>query len=159
MGVVSLGLVLTLLIRRKRSVYGAIVLGLTVFVGLFLLDTAVVARYLGSFPHDSGYGFTLGFERLLKGSRTALVEFIANIAVFVPFGLFLSESLSEGRRLRFWKQIGIVCLMAFGLSLCIEMLQLILHVGFFEVKDLVTNTFGAFIGAVVALAVRRVFRK
>ena len=46
MGVVSLALTVILLIRKKCSVYGAIALGLMVFMGLFLLDTAVVIRYL-----------------------------------------------------------------------------------------------------------------
>ena len=41
-------------------------------------------------------------------------------------------------------------LAAFGLSLCIECLQLVLHVGFFEVTDLVMNTVGGGVGGVVA---------
>ena len=63
MGVASLALTVILLIQKKCSVYGAIALGLTVFMGLFLLDAAVVIRYLGITPHSSGHNLTLDFAR------------------------------------------------------------------------------------------------
>lgn len=78
--------------------YGAIALGLTVFMGLFLLDTAVVIRYLGITPHGSGYNLTLEFSRLFRKSGQRHIESIANIAVFVPFGFFLAEFLASLNR-------------------------------------------------------------
>ena len=66
----------------------------------------------------------------------------ANVAVFVPFGFFLSEFLSTTKCFASNRQIGLVALAAFGLSLCIESLQLLLRVGFFELMDLVMNTVG-----------------
>ena len=62
-GGVSLALTVILLIRKRCSVYGATALGLTVFMGLFLLDAAVVIRYLGITPHSSGHNLTLDFAR------------------------------------------------------------------------------------------------
>ncbi len=50
MGLVSLALTVILLIRKKCSVYGAVAIGLTVFMGLFVLDAVVVIRYLGITP-------------------------------------------------------------------------------------------------------------
>ena len=47
-------------------------------------------------------------------------------------------------------------LAGFGLSLTIECLQLLLHVGFFELTDLVMNTVGAFVGALVSAGVKMV---
>lgn len=47
MGVLSLGLTILILKRKNSSVYSAIALGITVFIGLFLLDVAVVIRYCG----------------------------------------------------------------------------------------------------------------
>ena len=160
---VSLGLVAVLLIRKRRSVYGAVVMGLTVFVGLFLLDTAVFARYMGYFPYTSGYKFNLNLGHLLQRNRITRTEVLANMAVFVPFGIFLSEALStatsKANHSHFWRQIGIVTLAGFILSLMIEVFQLILAVGVFELKDLVLNTAGTFIGAVLALLVRRALRR
>ena len=43
-----------------------------------------------------------------------------------------------------------------SLSLCIESLQLLLRVGFFELTDLVMNTLGAFVGALISAGVRKV---
>ena len=62
----SLALTVILLIRKKCSVYGAIALGLTVFMGLFLLDTAVGIRYLGIMKHAAGHDLTLDFSRMFQ---------------------------------------------------------------------------------------------
>ena len=42
----------------------------------------------------------------------------------------------------------------FALSLCVECLQWVLRVGFFELTDLVLNTLGACAGALLTAAVR-----
>ena len=156
MGVVSLALTVILLIRKKCSVYGAIALGLTVFMGLFLLDTAVGIRYLGIMKHAAGHNLTLDFSRMFRKSGQGPVETLSNIAVFVPFGFFLGEWLASSNRTGSWRRVGLVTLAVFGLSLCIECLQLVLHVGFFEVTDLVMNTVGGVIGAVLSILGRRI---
>ena len=157
MGVVSLTLTVIPLIRKKCSVYGAIALCLTVFMGLFLLVTTVLIRYLGITPHSSGYNLTLEFSRLFQNSGRMHFEIIANIAAFVPFGFFLAEFLATLNRTGSWRRIGLVTLAAFCLSLCIECFQLILRVGFFELTDLVMNTVGAFFGAFLAMIGRSWF--
>ena len=155
MGVLSLALTVFLLILKKQSVYGAICLWITVFVGLFLLDTAVVIRYFGIIRHGTGVDVGLNLPRFLFKTKEGRIEAFSNIAAFVPFGFFLSEFLSSKSQFGVWRRIGVVTLVAFGLSLCIECLQLFLDVGFFEVTDLVLNTVGAFIGASLALFVRK----
>lgn len=155
-GVVSLALAVSLAGRRKCSVYGAIALGIAVFSGLFLLDTAVGIRYLGIMRHSTGHNLTLDFSRMFRKSGQGPVETLSNIAVFVPFGFFLGEWLASLNRTGSWRRVGLVTLAAFGLSLCIECLQLVLHVGFFEVTDLVMNTVGAFVGALISAGVRKV---
>ena len=89
MGMLSLALTVILLIRKKCSVYGAIALGLAVFMGLFLLDTAVGIRYWGIMKHAAGHNLTLDFSRMFQKSGQGPVETLSNIAVFVPFGFFL----------------------------------------------------------------------
>lgn len=158
MAVVSLALTVIFLFRKKQSVYAAIALGLTFFVCLFMLDTAVVIRFLGAMKHASGYNLSLAFNRLFQVSGQGPAEFISNIAVFVPFGFFLAEFIASTKRFGSWRRIEGVALAAFGLSLCIECLQLVLHVGFFEVIDLVLNTMGGVIGAGLSLLISRLFR-
>ena len=141
--------------RKRGAVYGAVALGLTVFVGLFLLDTAVFIRFWGYFPHGSGVNF--GMDRLAHPSTYGWAELISNVVVFIPFGLFLSEFLSSTRRLKAGRQIGYVTLAGLGLSLCIECLQLVLRVGFLELTDLMTNTVGGIVGALISVGFRMVF--
>ena len=154
MGMVSLAWTVILLIRKKCSVYGAIALGLTVFMGLFLLDAAVGIRYWGIMTHAAGHNLTLDFSRMFRKSGQGPVETLSNIVVFVPFGFFLGEWLASSNRTGSWRRVGLVTLAAFGLSLCIECLQLVLHVGFFELTDLVLNMLGAFIGVSLAILSR-----
>ena len=151
-----LTLTVFLLIRKTVSTYGAIALSITVFVGLLLLDTAVASRFFRTHPHATGTVFKIDWARLFHGSYRHRVELISNAVVFMPFGFFLSEALSSLKRLGVWRQIGYVTLASFLLSLCIECLQLVCRVGFFEVTDLVLNTVGGFVGAVLALSGRKV---
>ncbi len=155
-GVVSLALIVILLIQKKCPADGAIALGLTVFWGLFLLDTAVLIRFLGIMPHTSGHNLTLDLSRIFRKSGQGPAESISNIAAFVPFGFFLGEFLASTQRLDSWRRIGWVVLAAFCLSLSIEFLQLVLKVGFFEMMDLVMNTVGAFVGAMMSMGMRKV---
>ncbi len=150
MGVVSLAVIVILLVRNKCSVYGAIALSITVFVGLFLLDAAVVIRYFGIMRHTSGYDLTLDISHLLWKNGHGAYEILSNIAIFVPFGFFFTEFLASIKRSGIWRQVFLATLAAFGFSLFIECLQLVLRVGYFELSDLVMNTVGGFIGAVLA---------
>lgn len=156
MVVVSLALTVILLARKKCSVYGAIALGLTVFTGLVFLDTAVVIRHLGLLRHGTGHNLGFGLDRLLHGSKDACSEVVSNLIVFVPFGFFLAEYLASTKRFTIGRRLGYVTLAAFSLSLCIECLQLILKVGFFEVMDLLLNTAGGGVGALISVGVRKV---
>ena len=94
-GILALALTGFLLIRKKCSAYGAICLGLTVFAGLFLLDMAVVIRIGDGVDHQSGFDLAAEVHRLIYGGMVRWTEMFANVAVFVPFGLFLSEYLAS----------------------------------------------------------------
>ncbi|MEA9986764.1 MULTISPECIES: VanZ family protein [Subtercola] len=72
------------------------------------------------------------------------VEFIANIAMFVPVGLFLL--LLFGRR-QWWLAI----LVGFLMTVSIETAQLFLPGRVSDVRDVVSNTSGATVGVLVGL--------
>ena len=111
----------------------------------------MVIRALGAYPHEF-VGIDLGAEidRILHVGQARRIEMFSNLAVFVPFGFFLSEFLASTKQFGVWRRIGLSTLAAFGFSLCIELLQLVLKVGFFEVTDLVMNGVGGFVGAGVS---------
>ena len=156
MGILALAVTGWVLIRKRCSAYGAICLGVTVFMGLFLLDTAVLIRIGDGVAHKTGFDPGYELHYFLFGGMVRWTEMFANIVVFVPFGFFLSEFLSMTKRFgassafSARRRIGLVALAAFGLSLCIESLQLILRLGVFEITDLVLNTVGGVIGAWVS---------
>jgi glycopeptide antibiotics resistance protein len=80
------------------------------------------------------------------------VEAAANVVLFIPLGVVASLGYAEKR----WWQIGIVGL---GVSGCIELGQLVfLHNRFASLQDLVTNTGGAVIGALLAASALKQLR-
>ena len=156
LGALALACTGFLSIRKRVPMYGAVVVGLTVFAGLFLVETGVVARWCGSMPHGFGVDLSLGLNRLFPtSSRHARLESMSNIAVFAPFGFFMAEALAALRRYGAWRSLGLATLAGLALSLLIELLQLLLRVGYFELTDLVLNTAGAFAGAVAAVVLRK----
>ena len=147
-----------LCVRKKCSVYGAVSLGIVFFVGLFLLDIAVLIRVGENTYQGIGVDLSAEYYRLLHGGQERQVEMLSNVVVFIPFGFFLSEFMSAGaNRLRAWHRFGFSVLFGFGLSLCVECLQLVFHVGVFEFTDLVMNTVGTAIGAGLSVLGRKAF--
>lgn len=78
---------------------------------------------------------------------TAL-EFLANIALFIPFGLLLALAWS---RLKTW-HLTLLGLLTSGL---IEFVQLFLPTRFSTVSDLVANTAGAVVGCLFVRIISR----
>lgn len=80
------------------------------------------------------------------------LEFLANVAMFVPLGLLVG--ILFGRRL--W---GLAVLLGFGVSAAIELFQfVVLPDRFATVDDVIANTLGALVGALIAGAVLRRLR-
>ena len=155
MGLLSLALTIILLFQKRHSFYGAICLGISAFIGLFLLDAAVLSRLSGTAPPKNGFSLSMEYNRLIHGGAVRWTEMLANVLVFVPFGLFLTEFLASGKKFSAGPRQGLATLFGFVLSLCIESFQLVLRVGVFELTDLVMNTLGTFVGTGVAVVLRR----
>ncbi len=68
---------------------------------------------------------------------------LENVLLFVPFGMLVPLTS------RFFKKWWNLILMAFITSLLIEMMQLVTGRGYFEMDDLILNTFGAVLGYIV----------
>ena len=80
------------------------------------------------------------------------VEAAANVALFIPFGAVASLAYPK----KYVWQIGIFGLIA---SSCIELGQLLfLHNRFASLQDVVTNTSGAVIGALLAVYTLNAYR-
>lgn len=81
------------------------------------------------------------YREFLNGNRAALIENIENIILFIPIGMAAALIFN----LNFWQAL----LAGFVFSLIIECCQWNLWLGSFEVDDLIHNTLGALIGAVL----------
>ena len=79
---------------------------------------------------------------IFHGNVWGWTQIFSNLVAFIPFGFFLSEFLASTKSFSAGRRLGLVALAGFGLSLTIECLQLLLHVGFFELTDLVMKTVG-----------------
>lgn len=152
MGVVAL--TVCLIGRKRFTVLGSIALGTAVFMGLYLLDALALVRIGGRWVEHPGIDLGAELQRITSGNEENLVLMLFNTAVFVPFGLALGAFL-RSTGMGSWRCLGRVILVAFGLSLCIECIQWALHVGIFEVTDLVLNGVGGIVGAFVACGGRK----
>lgn len=87
-------------------------------------------------------GISFKFFDTLGGPR-ANAYVIENVLLFIPFGIFIPLK---------WKQLRnpFVCsILGFCLSCIIEMIQLITERGHLQIDDIVTNTLGTLIGALI----------
>ena len=85
------------------------------------------------------------------GFKAVFLNLFGNIVGFVPFGLLLPILFPKV------KNIVLVMISTFMLSLCFEVFQLVFKVGGFDVDDLLLNTIGGFLGYIIfrILTVRR----
>lgn len=74
------------------------------------------------------------------GSFALFTNIFGNVLGFIPYG-FILPVICRGLRNGF-----LIILSGFGLSLCVETIQLVTKVGCFDVDDMILNTLGAALG-------------
>lgn len=72
-------------------------------------------------------------------SLGALVSIAHNIVLFIPFGFLIIAAYPH-------TSTGKILLLGFVLSLFIEVCQLVFHLGWFEVDDILHNVLGTYVG-------------
>lgn len=83
----------------------------------------------------------------------ALKNLLGNIFVFSPLGFFLPILFKK------CSEIRSVFLFSFGISLFIELLQFVFHLGTCDVDDIILNVFGTIIGFGVYCLFKRLNNK
>ena len=86
------------------------------------------------------------------GMRETRREMLANIAVFVPLGAYLSAFFAK-------KNFFFPVLIGFCLSLFFEIVQFAFAIGAADVTDLLMNTAGALIGVLLCRLLARILRQ
>ncbi|GAA1858590.1 VanZ family protein [Brevibacterium marinum] len=131
-----------------RQRVGNVPLVLLIFYTLFIAFMTLTPQQLDTSP-EGPIGRVLDFfasHRLTEWLTYGRVEKLANVAMFVPFGFLLAFHL--GRR-RWW--IGWAVGAAFTCVIEGTQATLLSPTRYATVSDLITNTLGAGIGAVLAL--------
>ena len=97
-----------------------------------------------------------GIWEIVNGERQLTTECIENVIMMVPFSAVVlwtfGEKIGNGGKKILWQSGKI----AFGFSISIEMLQLLLRLGTFQLSDIFYNTVGGMIGGLMYCAVMKV---
>lgn len=128
------------LIRKLSLVYTAFILLVTLFI-----------REIGS-GGKLAWTPLWSWKMVLKYHNLQLLwQILLNILLFVPLGTLMA--LNRNRRAK------IIVLIGFGLSLCIELCQLVFRLGLFEWDDILHNGAGSAVGMLVVNVCRGFLQK
>lgn len=143
-----MGIILKAKQRKRIRFLGKILFVLYVgFILYFLLLTEIYGRT--ELRDDYAYNLVLFKEikrfweyREALGFYVVFANLVGNVLIFIPFGFFMPM----GSKLRsFFATFSY----SLGLSVCVEVFQLITRVGSFDVDDLFLNTLGGCIGYII----------
>lgn len=125
--------------------------GFALYLGL-LIYFLLFAEMFGRDMADRDYSYNLEpFREIVRfvryrhklGVTAVALNLAGNIAVFIPFGIFVPVLFKPDMRL--WQ----IVFTTMAASLIIEILQLVFKVGSFDVDDILLNTLGGLIGACI----------
>lgn len=118
---------------------------------VFLVYFLFLAEWYGRTGTGGDYRYNLELFREIRrfityreqlGMFAVFANLFGNILIFVPYGFFISMA---AERRGFFKTL--FC--SFGLSLCVELVQLVTRVGSFDVDDILLNTIGGILGYIL----------
>ena len=114
------------------------------YLYLLVLLNITVIRNFNFRGRSINLTLIIGYIPIFRNSISRFIYlFVGNLVWFMPFGFFLVFYKKKS----FWKTV----FFGFLLSLFIEVMQYILGTGVSEVDDLILNTLGCIIGAVIGL--------
>ena len=126
---------------------------LVVLFGVYLVLLVWIVLWKLEVPYIGGGGLRhiklVPFVSTAEDGASEPLEVIANVVLFVPFGVYLGLIAPSWPR---WRLGGVVA----GTSLLFEVTQWVLSVGSCDITDLIVNTAGGLAGlGLLALARRR----
>ena len=128
------------------------------FVTSLILFRTLLNRQLWMNPSSNVMG-GWGIWKTVNGERQLTTECIENVIMMVPFSAVVvwtfEEKLGNGWK-KILRQSGKI---AFIFSVSIEMLQLLLRLGTFQLSDIFYNTVGGVLGGLMYYAVMKVRKR
>lgn len=134
--------------KKKIRVLGKVLFVLYV---LFIFYFLLLSDWYGRSGEMQDYHCNLVLLKEIKrfwiyreqlGIRAVLQNLVGNVLVFVPFGFFMPMASR-------YRSFLTTAFYSFGISLCVEIFQLITKVGSFDVDDLLLNTIGGIVGYLI----------
>ena len=104
--------------------------------------SAIIPFKLNLIPFTNLFNF--------ESTKKAIINIVGNCAMFIPSGIVLPALYPKLRG--FWKTV----LAGAGISLCIELIQLLFYTRTTDTNDLILNTLGVMAGYGIYAAVRAV---
>lgn len=120
------------------------------FFTMMILFRTLLNRYIWSNPLSNVMGNWWIWESV-NGKTVLTTECFENIALMVPFVFMLFWTFGDKifKSVTFCRTVWQGLKTAFIFSFTIEMLQLLLHVGTWQLSDIFYNTLGGIIGGVI----------
>lgn len=106
-----------------------------VYILYMLKETIFFRKPVNEFKTELFWSYSQFFDKY-----QIRMEIIKNILLFVPFGAFWYSAAHRKREVFF----------SFIVSCLIELTQLIWNIGYFEIDDIISNSFGGFVGGLIA---------
>lgn len=123
------------------------------YVG-FIIYTTLLSRK-PTVQYQYNFKLFWSYQRFFDDVSPQAKQIINNILFFIPYGALVLLCVSGNKK----KKMLVAVLSACLLSGVIEILQLILKLGFAEFDDIFDNTLGAAVGAGIVLLLSRLVRR
>lgn len=146
-----------ILCRAGKMKKGPAVLVTLLGVYLAVIFTFTLGGRVPKQEHDYNLKLFWTIEAIRNGKRDLISEVVWNVLLFVPLGMILAALLpgkgKDGSRLR---RLWLLVLIGAGISAVVEVIQLAGKIGLFEFDDILYNTMGCLIGAMVVQVIKSV---
>ena len=145
---------------RKRTQYRILGKILFVLYIIFVFYFLLISEIYGRTGEMQEYHYNLVLFREIKrfwnyrrqlGIFATATNLLGNVLIFLPFGFFMAMASK-------YRSFLSTLVYSFALSLTVEISQLFMKVGCFDVDDLVLNTIGGMLGF-ITFAVCNVIRR
>ena len=148
------GLAVFLVILVTSMLWKGIKTGVRYGAAALLVEYVVLLLYFTVFMwrETDKYNYLLtpfwSYRAAISSTPVLAQEIAMNIAVFLPVGVFAGIAI----KCVTWRKVACI---GFGVSLTIEMLQLVLKRGCCETDDVINNTLGSLIGYGLYIMLRK----
>jgi glycopeptide antibiotics resistance protein len=132
-------------------VWAAFAVYLILLVWVIIFKTDIAGVIASAHSMERAINLVPFGASVIANGKVYLPEIIENVIAFMPLGLFVALLSKRGG-------VPKAVLWGLGASLLFEAAQYLFGIGSADITDVITNTAGALLGALLWLALRRLFK-